>query len=308
MNNKNGACGLYFFRRNIMNDYLIRAIDKDKKLRLLAITAKDVVSEAQKRHDTWSASSAVLGRTMVGGLLLAGALLKDKDELTVRLLGNGPVGATVVTAQADLSVKGYIQNPHIALPPKKDGHIDVAKAVGQGWLEVTKDQGLKEPYTGEVPIVSGEIAEDFTYYLAKSEQIPSAVGLSVFVEPNNSIGAAGGFMMQALPGADDALLEKVEKRIKALPNLSTMFLDGTTPEDLAKKILGDDCKVLDKQEVSFACDCSKEKYSEILATIKPDQLTEMIEKDHGAELTCRFCGEKYHFSEDELKDIQKKAK
>ena len=291
-----------------MNDYLIRAIDKDKKLRLLAITAKDVVSEAQKRHDTWSASSAVLGRTMVGGLLLAGALLKDKDELTVRLLGNGPVGATVVTAQADLTVKGYVQTPHIALPPKKDGHIDVAKAVGQGWLEVTKDQGLKEPYTGEVPIVSGEIAEDFTYYLAKSEQIPSAVGLSVFVEPNNSIGAAGGFMMQALPGADDALLEKVEKRIKALPNLSTMFLDGTTPEDLAKKILGDDCKVLDKQEVSFACDCSKEKYSEILATIKPDQLKEMIEKDHGAELTCRFCGEKYHFSEDELKDIQKKAK
>ena len=308
MNNMNGACGLYFFRRNIMNDYLIRAIDKDKKLRLLAITAKDVVSEAQKRHDTWSASSAVLGRTMVGGLLLAGALLKDKDELTVRLLGNGPVGATVVTAQADLTVKGYVQNPHIALPPKKDGHIDVAKAVGQGWLEVTKDQGLKEPYTGEVPIVSGEIAEDFTYYLAKSEQIPSAVGLSVFVEPNNSIGAAGGFMMQALPGADDALLEKVEKRIKALPNLSTMFLDGTTPEDLAKKILGDDCKVLDKQEVSFACNCSKEKYSEILATIKPDQLKEMIEKDHGAELTCRFCGEKYHFSEDELKDIQKKAK
>ena len=155
-----------------MNDYLIRAIDKDKKLRLLAITAKDVVSEAQKRHDTWSASSAVLGRTMIGGLLLAGALLKDKDELTVRLLGNGPVGATVVTAKADLTVKGYIQNPHIALPPKKDGHIDVAKAVGQGWLEVTKDQGLKEPYTGEVPIVSGEIAEDFTYYLAKSEQIP----------------------------------------------------------------------------------------------------------------------------------------
>ncbi|QNQ81338.1 Hsp33 family molecular chaperone HslO [Lactobacillus sp. PV034] len=291
-----------------MGDYLIRAIDKDKKLRLLAITAKGVVNEAQKRHDTWIASSAVLGRTMIGGLLLAGALLKDKDELTVRLLGNGPVGATVVTAQADLTVKGYIQNPHIALPPKKDGHIDVAKAVGQGWLEVTKDQGLKEPYTGEVPIVSGEIAEDFTYYLAKSEQIPSAVGLSVFVEPNNSIGAAGGFMMQALPGADDALLEKVEKRIKALPNLSTMFLDGATPEDLAKKILGDDCKILDKQDVSFACDCSKEKYSEILATIKPDQLKEMIEKDHGAELTCRFCGEKYHFSEDELKDIQKKAK
>ena len=184
-----------------MKDYLVKAIDKTKNLRLITVNAKALVGEAQKRHDTWSASSAVLGRTLIGGLLLSAALLKDKDELTVRLLGSGPVGATVVTAKADLTIKGYIQNPHIALPPKKDGHIDVARAVGEGWLEVTKDQSLKEPYTGQVPIVSGEIAEDFTYYLAKSEQIPSAVGLSVFVEPNNSIGAAGGFVLQALPGA-----------------------------------------------------------------------------------------------------------
>ncbi|WP_276804437.1 Hsp33 family molecular chaperone HslO [Lactobacillus hominis] len=286
-----------------MNDYLIKAIDKTKNLRFLAITAKDLVNEAQKRHDTWSASSAVLGRTMIGSLLLAGALLKDKDELTVRLLGNGPVGACVVTAKADLKVKGFVQNPHIALPPRKDGHIDVAKAVGQGWLQVTKDLGLNKPYTGEVPIVSGEIAEDFTYYLAKSEQIPSAVGLSVFVEPNNSIGAAGGFMMQALPGASDELLAKVEKKIKQLPHLSTLLLDGLTPEKLAEQILGDDCKILDKQEVAFACDCSKEKYTDILKTLKPADLKEMIEKDHGAELVCRFCKNKYHFSEEELKKI-----
>lgn len=286
-----------------MSDYLIRAIDKTKNLRFIAVTAKDMVSEAQKRHDTWSASSAVLGRTLMGGLLLAAALLKEKDELTVRLLGNGPVGATIVTAKADLTVKGYIQNPHIALPPKADGHIDVAKAVGQGWLEVTKDLGLKEPYTGEVPIVSAEIAEDFTYYLAKSEQIPSAVGLSVFVQPNNSIGSAGGFIMQALPGASDELLEEVEKRIKELPHLSSLFLDGTTPEDLAKKILGDDCKILEKKDVGLKCDCSKEKYTDILRTLKASQLQEMIEKDHGAELVCRFCGEKYDFTEDELKKI-----
>lgn len=238
---------------------------------------------------------------------LSAALLKDKDELTVRLLGNGPVGATVVTAKADLTIKGYVQNPHIALPPKKDGHIDVAKAVGEGWLEVTKDQGLKEPYTGQVPIVSGEIAEDFTYYLAKSEQIPSAVGLYVFVEPNNSIGAAGGFVLQALPGATDEQLAQVEKRIKALPNLSTLFLDGMSPENLAERILGTDCKILAKENVAFSCDCSKEKYSKILATLKPGQLKEMIEKDHGAELVCRFCKEKYHFTEDELKDVLKKA-
>ena len=191
-----------------MSDYLVKSIDKTKNLRLLTITAKDVVGEAQKRHDLWSASSAVLGRTLVGTLLLAGAELTDKEELTVRLMGNGPVGPTIVTATADLKVKGYVRNPHIALPPKKNGHIDVKRAVGQGMLEVTKDLGLKEPYTGQVPIVSGEIAEDFAYYLTKSEQIPSAVGLSVFVNPNNSIGEAGGFMLQALPGASHALITK----------------------------------------------------------------------------------------------------
>ena len=289
-----------------MKDYLVKAIDKTKNLRLITVNAKDLVGEAQRRHDTWSASSAVLGRTLIGGLLLSAALLKDKDELTIRLLGNGPVGATVVTAKADRTIKGYVQNPHIALPPKKDGHIDVATAVGEGWLEVTKAQVLKEPYTGQVPIVSGEIAEDFTYYLAKSEQIPSAVGLSVFVEPNNSIGAAGGFVLQALPGATDEQLSQVEKRIKSLPNLSTLFLDGMTPENLAERILGSDCKVLAKEEVAFSCDCSKEKYSRILATLKPEQLKEMIAEDHGAELVCRFCKEKYHFTENELRDVLSK--
>lgn len=281
-----------------MNDYLVKSIDKTKNLRLLTITAKGVVSEAQKRHDLWSASSAVLGRTLVGSLLLAGAELTDKEELTVRLLGNGPVGPAIVTATADLKVKGYVKNPH----------IDVKKAVGQGWFEVTKDLGLKEPYTGQVPIVSGEIAEDFAYYLTKSEQIPSAVGLSVFVNPNNSIGEAGGFMLQALPGASDALIDKTIKRINELPALSTSFLDGMTPEDLARKILGTDCKILEKDDVEFSCDCSKEKYAGILETLKSSQLKDMINEDHGAELTCNFCGNKYHYTEDELKEILAKKK
>ena len=291
-----------------MSDYLIKAIDKTKNLRLLTIKAKEMVGEAQKRHDTWSASSAVLGRTMVASVLLAGAELTDKEELTVRLLGNGPVGPTVVTAKADLTVKGYIKNPHIALPTKDNGHIDVKKAVGQGWLEVTKDLGLKQPYTGQVPIVSGEIAEDFAYYLTKSEQIPSAVGLSVFVNPNNTIGEAGGFMLQALPGASDELIDRTIKRINELPALSTSFLDGMTPEDLARKILGTDCKILEKDDVAFKCDCSKEKYAGILETLKSSQLNEMISEDHGAELTCNFCGNKYHYSEQELKDILAKKK
>lgn len=286
-----------------MTDYLIKAIDKTKNLRLLTVNAHDLVQEAQTRHDTWSASSAVLGRTLIAGILLAGAELTDKEELTVRLLGDGPVGHTVVTAKSDLTVKGYVKNPHIALPPKKDGHIDVKKAVGQGWLEVTKDLGLKEPYTSQVPIVSGEIAEDIAYYLTKSEQIPSAVGLSVFVNPNNSIGAAAGFMLQALPGASDSLIDQTIERINQLPALSSSFLNGMTPEELAKLILGENCKLLSKDNVAYQCDCSKEKYAQILATIDKKQLEEMITKDHGAELTCNFCGNKYHYSEAELKAI-----
>ncbi|WP_294830215.1 Hsp33 family molecular chaperone HslO [uncultured Lactobacillus sp.] len=291
-----------------MTDYLIKAIDKTKNLRLLTITAKDLVQEAQTRHDTWSASSAVLGRTLLAGVLLAGAELTDKEELTIRLLGNGPVGPTIVTAKSDLTVKGYVKNPHIALPPKENGHIDVKKAVGAGWLEVTKDLGLKEPYTGQVPIVSGEIAEDIAYYLTKSEQIPSAVGLSVFVNPNNTIGEASGFMLQALPGASDSLITKTIARINDLPTLSTAFLSGLTPEKLAAMILGDDCKILEKDEVAFKCDCSKEKYGKILATMKKSQLETMINEDHGAELTCSFCGNKYHYTEDELKAILTKIK
>ena len=286
-----------------MSDYLIKAIDKTKNLRLLTITAKDLVQEAQTRHNTWSASSAVLGRTLLAGVLLAGAELTDKEELTIRLLGNGPVGPTIVTAKSDLTVKGYVKNPHIALPPKENGHIDVKKAVGEGWLEVTKDLGLKEPYTGQVPIVSGEIAEDIAYYLTKSEQIPSAVGLSVFVNPNNTIGEASGFMLQALPGASDSLITKTIERINKLPALSSAFLAGLTPEKLAAMILGDDCKILEKDEVAFKCDCSKEKYGKILATMKKSQIETMINEDHGAELTCSFCGNKYHYTEDELKTI-----
>ena len=286
-----------------MSDYLIKAIDKTKNLRLLTITAKDLVQEAQTRHNTWSASSAVLGRTLLAGVLLAGAELTDKEELTIRLLGNGPVGPTIVTAKSDLTVKGYVKNPHIALPPKENGHIDVKKAVGEGWLEVTKDLGLKEPYTGQVPIVSGELAEDIAYYLAKSEQIPSAVGLSVFVNPNNTIGEASGFMLQALPGASDSLITKTIERINKLPAISSAFLAGLTPEKLATMILGDDCKILEKDEVTFRCDCSKEKYGKILATMKKSQLETMINEDHGAELTCSFCGNKYRYTEDELKAI-----
>jgi molecular chaperone Hsp33 len=287
-----------------MSDYLVKAIDKTRKLRLLTVSATDLVNQAQLRHNTWQASTAALGRTLIGTLLLAAAELTDKEELTARVLGNGPAGGIIATAKADFTVKGYIQNPHVQLPSKKPGHIDVAGAVGKkGFLEITKDLGLKEPYTGQVPLISGEIAQDFTYYLAKSEQIPSATGLSVFVNPDETVGAAGGFMLEAMPGASDELITQVTERIQKLPALSQLFLKKTTPEELAKLILGDDCKLLEKDPVMYLCDCSKEKYAKILATLKPSELTAMADEDHGCELTCKFCGNKYHFTEQELRDI-----
>lgn len=284
-------------------DYLVKGIDGTKNFRAIALRTTNLVEDAHSRHDTWSASSAALGRTLTGTILLAAAELTDDEELTVRIQGDGPVGGIVATGKADYTVKGYIQNAHVALPTTKAGKIDVGRAVGQGLLAVTKDLGLKEPFTGQSALISGEIAEDLTYYLAQSEQIPSSVGLAVFVNPNESIGAAGGFILQALPGATEAQITKVEQRIKNLRPLSEQFLAGVTPEQLLAQILGDDCKLLETSPVAFECDCSKEKFGKIIATLARKDLLEMVNEDHGAEASCKFCGNHYEFSEAELQQM-----
>lgn len=285
-------------------DYLVKAIDHTKHFRAIAVVATDLVNTAQQDHDTWSSASAAFGRTLIGTLLLSAAELTKDEELTVRLQGDGPTGAIVATGQADYTVKGYLQNPHVALPLNEKGKIDVKGAVGtKGMLSVTKDLALKEPFTGQTPIVSGEVAGDFTYYLAVSEQIPSSVGLAVLVEPNNSIGAAGGFILQAMPGATDPEITAIETRIKNLPQLSQQIFEGKTPEDLLKQILGDDLKILETSPVKYYCDCNKEKFGDIIETLSRADLTEMIGKDHGAEAVCKFCGKKYEFSEAELQEM-----
>ena len=196
-------------------------------------------------------------------------------------------------------------NPHVSLPSKKEGKIDVAGAVGnQGVLSVTKvAPGDKTPYTGEVNLVSGELGEDFTYYLAQSEQIPSAVGLSVFVQPDESIQVAGGFLVQVLPGASDEKISQLESKIKEMPLVSEMLRDGDTPEDILKRMFGDDLKILDKMPVAYRCDCSKERFAHALATVSKQDLKKLIEEDHHAEAVCQFCGKKYEFNEEELQKI-----
>lgn len=293
-----------------MSDYLVKSLAFDSQIRAYAVDATETVSTAQKLHDTWSAASAALGRSLVGTLLLASASLQGDETMTVKINGNGPVGGIVVDGNANGTVKGYVQNPHVHLPLNDKHKIDVKGAVGtEGFLAVTKDLGLKEPFTGQVPLVSGELGEDFTYYLAKSEQIPSSVGLSVFVNSDNSIETAGGFMIQVMPGAKEETISQIEKRLAEIPMVSEMMRDGKKPEDILNEILGaENVKVLDKMPVSYHCDCSRERFLGVLTSLPTDQLQEMADEDHGAEAVCHFCGKKYQFTEGELRKIIKVKK
>ncbi len=285
----------------IMKDYLIKAISHKGTIRAYALNATETISEAQQRHDTWTNSTAALGRTMIGALLL-GATLKGKDTLTVKVQGNGPAGAIIVDSNGSGTVKGYIKNPHISLPLNQQGKIDVMGTVGnEGIFTVIKDLGLKETFSGQTPIVSGEIGEDFTYYLAVSEQTPSAVGLSVLVAPDEQVKAAGGFLIQVMPGANEETIQFIEQRLEQMPLISQLLDEGKSPENILEDILGKDkVEILEKLPVQFKCNCSKEKFDNALISVGLEELEAMIREDHGAEIVCQFCGNKYHYTEDEL--------
>lgn len=288
-----------------MTDKLIKAVSTNGKFRVYVIDATQTIAEAQQRHDTWTNSTAALGRTMIGSILIATSALKEDELMTTRIVGDGPAGAIVVDADAKGNTKGYIQNPHVSLPLNDKHHIDVRGAVGTaGSLSVTKDLHLKEPFTGQTPIVSGEIGEDFAYYLDKSEQIPSAVGVSVFVQPNETVGKAGGFLIQTMPGATDKDITQIENNLKIIPNISELMNEGLSVEEILDKLMnGIEVKVLDQISVQFKCDCSKEKFSKSLATLQDKELQAMIDENQGAEAVCKFCNNKYQFSADDLAQI-----
>lgn len=291
-----------------MSDYLLKSVCYDGQIRVFTIDATETVAEAQRRHDTWSASSAALGRTMVGALLL-GATVKGDEKLTVKIEGNGPTGHIVADSNGKGTVKGYIANPKVSLPLNEKGKIDVRGAVGtEGTLTITKDLGLKEAFSGQVPLISGELAEDFTYYMATSEQTPSAFGLSVLVDTDESIKAAGGFMIQVMPGATDETITAIEKAIENIPMVSRLMENGETPERILDRLVGEgNAKVLDKMPISFECDCSKDRFAGAIVSLGKKEIDEMITEDHGAEAVCHFCGNKYHYSEQELEDLKANA-
>lgn len=289
---------------NDMSDYLIKALAYDNQIRAYAIDSTQLVSEAQRRHDTWPTASAALGRALTATAMM-GAALKGGDKVTVKIEGGGPIGVIIVDANAKGETRGYVTNPHVHFELNEHGKLDVRRAVGtNGYLTVVKDLGLREMFTGQVPLVSGELGEDFTYYYAVSEQIPSSVGVGVLVNPDNSILASGGFMIQVMPGTNDETITLLEQRLKEIPPVSKMIQQGLTPEEILYEILGEQqVKVLEKMPVSFRCSCSYERFERALASLGKEEIRAMIDEDGQAEAVCHFCNEVYVFDKQTLERL-----
>ncbi|MBB6455266.1 molecular chaperone Hsp33 [Salirhabdus euzebyi] len=290
-----------------MKDYLIRGTAFDGTVRGFAVQSTETVNEACKRQDTWATASAALGRTVTISAMM-GAMLKGDDKLTVKVEGNGPIGAIVADSNAKGEVRGYVKNPHVDFDLNDKGKLDVRRAVGtEGFISVVKDLGLREPFTGQVPIISGEISEDFTYYFVNSEQVPSAVGAGVLVNPDLSILAAGGFILQVMPGATDETVSLLEERIQKIPSISSMIRDGMSPEEILGTILeGGNMKVLGKLPIVFSCQCSRERIENAISGLGNEEIQSMIDEDEGATASCHFCNETYTFSAEDLEQLKGK--
>lgn len=288
-----------------MKNTLVRATALDNNIRISSVITTNVVEEARKRHDTYPVATAALGRVLTGTLLLTWGL-KEEGSITVRVLGDGPLGGIVATANPYGEVRAYVQEPHVDLPLNKLGKLDVGGGVGKGMLHVSKDLGIKRPYTGSIPLVSGEIGEDLAQYLLISEQTPSLVSVGVLVDADNSVLAAGGLVIQALPGASPIILEKIEENLKNVKPISTLINEGCNAENLIEIYLNDiDYKVLEERFVNFRCKCSKERLGGILISLGKKEIKDIIEQDENAEIRCHFCNKYYNFDKEELKKLIK---
>ncbi|PAE18634.1 Hsp33 family molecular chaperone HslO [Robertmurraya siralis] len=292
-----------------MKDYLVKALAYDDQVRAYAVLSTETVGEAQRRHNTWPTASAALGRTLTAGVMM-GSMLKGEEKLTVKVEGDGPLGPILVDANAKGQVRGYVTHPQIHFDLNEHGKLDVRRAVGtNGFLSVVKDVGLRDYFTGQVPLVSGELGEDFTYYFVKSEQVPSSVGVGVLVNPDNTILAAGGFVIQLMPGTDEETITKIEERLKMISPISKLIEQGLSPEEILEEVLGkENVRFLETQPVSFECNCSKERFADAIVSLGQDEITDMIETDGKAEAQCHFCNEKYQYTREELEQLLAEAK
>ncbi|MDE4085594.1 Hsp33 family molecular chaperone HslO [Planococcus maritimus] len=287
-----------------MNDYLVRALAYDGQIRAFATRTTETVNEAQRRHYTWPTASAALGRSMTASVML-GAMLKGEEKLTIKINGGGPLGTILVDANAKGEVRGYVSNPQTHFDLNEQGKLDVRRAVGtEGTLTVSKDIGLQHPYVGQVPIISGELGDDFTHYIVTSEQTPSSVGVGVIVNPDNTILASGGFIIQLMPGTDEKVISELEQRLTEIPTISNMVRAGLTPEDILDEVLGkENVKALDTMPVNFQCQCSRERIHNAIQGLGTAEIEDIIVTEGKAEAQCHFCNETYVFTKDELQDM-----
>ncbi len=292
-----------------MNDYVIRALAADGYIRAYAATSRDTVEEAKKRHNTYPVATAALGRLLTAGGMMSYMMKGDRDLMTIQIQCDGPIGSLTVTADSHGNVKGYVHNPAVDLPPSPKGKLDVGKALGNGMLRVIRDLGMKEPYTGQSKLVTGEIGDDLTYYFSASEQTPSSVGLGVLMNKDNTVRQAGGFIIQLMPNIDDHTIDVLEEKLNACEPVTKMLDKGMTPEDILQSILGDmGLEIIDKQGLRFSCGCSKEKISKVVISLGEKELSDLIQSEESIEVVCHFCNERYKFSKDELKQMLKAAK
>lgn len=287
-------------------DYIVRATAAQQQLRVFAITSRDLVEQGRKIHNTSPVATAALGRLLTAGAMMGSMMKGNKDVLTLQIECGGPIGGVTVTADANANVKGYVNQPNVIIPANKDGKLDVSGAIGPGFLNVIRDIGMKEPYNGQVHLVSGEIADDLTYYYATSEQIPSSVGLGVLLDKENFVKQAGGFIIQVMPFAEDEVIDKVEESLKHIHSVTSLLEQGMTPEDMLHHLLGDlDLEILDRMPAQYACNCSKERVAKAIASIGKADLEDMIQAGETIETNCQFCGSHYYFTTEELKSFLK---
>lgn len=292
-----------------MSDYIIRATAAEGQIRAFAATTRELVEYARSAHNTSPVATAALGRLLTAGSMMGVMMKGDDDILTIKIEGDGPIGGLTVTADSKGGVKGYVFNPDVILPANDKGKLDVAGALGIGVLSIIKDIGLKEPYVGQTILVTSEIAEDLTYYFATSEQTPSSVGLGVLMNKDNTVRQAGGFILQLLPDASEAVISRLEEKLKNITSVTSLLDAGMTPEMILEEVIGEfGLEILDKIPTEFSCNCSKERIEKALISVGKEELTNMINDGKTIEVNCHFCNKNYPFTVDELKEMLEKAK
>ncbi|MCI9148385.1 MAG: Hsp33 family molecular chaperone HslO [Hungatella sp.] len=291
-----------------MADYIVRATAAQGQIRAFAVTARDLVEKARQSHNTSPVATAALGRLLAAGAMMGRMMKNEDDLLTLKIEGDGPIGGLTVTADFKGNVKGYVNNPVVVLPCNDKGKLDVAGALGIGVLSVIQDVGLKEPYVGQTILVSGEIAEDLTYYYATSEQTPSSVALGVLMNKDNTVKQAGGFIIQLMPGAGEDIISALETRLGEISSVTSLLDQGMTPEGILELLLkGMDPEITDRTDTRFYCSCDKKRVEKALVSIGKKELQDMIDDGKPIEINCHFCNTNYEFSVEELCSLLEKA-